>query len=89
MSDKELVGVKGWLKLFVIWLCATSVVGLVVTYGNFELAEMERFHVTTIEGYQSYKTIVILTMIFSAIVKINAAYNLYSQHEKSNAVFAK
>lgn len=89
MGDKELIGVKGWLKFFVIWLSVLSIVGAIASYSQFWIAEIDNPYITTVRKYHNYKIVFLVVIILSVSMKSYAAYLLYSQHEESSVKFAK
>jgi hypothetical protein len=89
MSDKDLVGVKGWLLFLVIWLSVLSVLGAFVSYSQFWIAELDDKYITTIRAYQNYKNVFLSITIISVFIRIYSAYKLYSQHEESSVTFTK
>lgn len=89
MSDKDLVGVKGWLLFLVLSLSVFSVILGLVSLGQFELAEFQYPDLSSVNEWKSFKHQVYTLVFLSLCMRIFSAYRLYYYHEESSVKFAK
>ncbi|PKN42170.1 MAG: hypothetical protein CVU60_08100 [Deltaproteobacteria bacterium HGW-Deltaproteobacteria-18] len=88
MSDKELVGVKGWLLFLVLSLSVLSIIGTIASLGQFSIAEHLYPGLKSFDTWQNFKQWVYILSLASLSIRLLSAYRLYYKHEKSSVELA-
>jgi len=88
MSEKELVGVKGWLLFLVLNMGVFSVIVSFASFGQFSLAELINPDLKLVFTWQSFKNWSRFLIIIATCLGIFSAYKLYYKHEKSSVELA-
>ncbi|SFK15319.1 Protein of unknown function [Desulfomicrobium apsheronum] len=88
MSDKELVGVKGWLLFLVLSLSVLSILGTIASLGQFSIAEHLYPGLKSVDTWQAFKQWIYILALASLSMRFLSAYRLYYKHEKSSVELA-